>query len=213
MAAKKKKSPPLGWLQPAILAGSLVPFVALGGRLLLHRLGANPIATLLNQLGLLALIFLLACLSCTPIQTVSGANWPIRIRKTLGLLAFFTALLHFLVYAVVDQNLAFGAILRDVTRRPFIVVGFLALVFLVPLALTSTKKSLQRLGFARWKLLHRLVYVIGALGCTHYLLRVKASTREPFVYVVILVVLLGERVFEAARKAAAKRDRWTREAG
>lgn len=197
--ARGKRSPPLDWLKPAIVAGSLVPFVVLGTRAATHQLGPNPIATGLNQLGLLSLLFLLASLACSPIQMLWGYNWPIRIRKLLGLLAFFTALTHFLVYLVLDQGLALGAVVADVVKRPFIAVGFAALVLLTPLALTSTRKQLQRLGFARWKRLHRLAYVIGGLGVLHFFLRVKASVREPTLYAVVLVALLGVRVFDAAR--------------
>lgn len=167
-----------------------------------HRLGANPIATALNQLGLLALVFLFASLACTPLQLVFGVNWPIRIRKTLGLLAFFTASAHFLVYFVLDQGVAPSRVLADVAKRPFIAVGFAALVLLVPLALTSTKRALQRLGFARWKRLHRIAYLAGILAGVHFFLRVKASTREPAIYLAILAVLLSTRV------AAWGRSRW-----
>src|SRR5688572_15258791 len=164
MARAVTTSKPLDWLQPAVLTGSMAPFAAILVRAVRGKLGANPIATAMNQLGLLALIFLVACLACTPAKILTGKSWPIRLRKTLGLLAFFTALAHFLTYALLDQGLSLGPIVRDVTKRPFIAVGFTALVLLVPLALTSTKESLQRLGFARWKRLHRIIYVVGALA-------------------------------------------------
>jgi sulfoxide reductase heme-binding subunit YedZ len=176
-------------------------------RLARGQLGANPIATLLNQLGLLALIFLVACLACTPAKTVFGVTFQIRLRKTLGLLAFFTALAHFLVYVVVDQRLAFGPILKDVTKRPFIVVGVIALSLLVPLALTSTKKSVQRLGFAQWKRLHRLVYAIATLAIIHFTLRVKADKSEPFVWGAIVVVLFLVRIVAALRGTPKARVR------
>jgi sulfoxide reductase heme-binding subunit YedZ len=191
-----------------VLTGSLVPFATLAFRAGTHRLGPNPIATALNQLGLLALIFLVACLACTPAKLVFGVTWPVRLRKTLGLLAFFTALIHFLTYAVVDQGLALGAVVRDVTKRPFIAVGFAGLVLLVPLALTSTKRALTRLGFARWKRLHRLSYVVAALAIIHFTLRVKADTREPLVWGAVLALLLGVRAVDGLRgpaRARAKR--------
>jgi len=177
----------------------MAPFAAILLRAIQGRLGANPIATAMNQLGLLALIFLVACLACTPVKVVTGKSWPIRLRKTLGLLAFFTALAHFLTYALLDQALALAAILRDVTKRPFIAVGFTALVLLVPLALTSTKESLQRLGFARWKRLHRLVYAVGVLAVIHFVMRVKADTREPYVWAAVLFVLFVVRTVDWAR--------------
>ncbi len=201
------RSPPLSWLQPSVLVGSLVPFAALAYRAAAGRLGANPVATALNQLGLLALIFLCACLSCTPLKTLFGLAFPMRLRKTLGLLCFFTALAHVTVYVAVDQGFAFGVIVRDVTKRPFIAVGFAALTLLVPLALTSTKGSVKRLGFARWKLLHRLVYVTAVLAIIHFVMRVKADTREPYLYAAFLGVLFAVRVHDGARpgKARAKR--------
>jgi sulfoxide reductase heme-binding subunit YedZ len=199
MARALSRPKPLDWLQPAVLTGSMAPFAAILIRAAQGRLGANPIATALNQLGLLALIFLIACLACTPLKIVTGKSWPIRLRKTLGLLAFFTALTHFLTYALLDQGLALGPIVRDVTKRPFIFVGFTALVLLVPLALTSTKESLQRLGFARWKRLHRLVYVVAILAVIHFVMRVKADTREPYAWAAVLALLFTVRLADAAR--------------
>jgi methionine sulfoxide reductase heme-binding subunit len=106
------------WLVPAVIVGSLLPFAWLIERGLARRLGANPIATVLNQLGLLALVFLCASLACTPLKLMFGWAWPARIRKTLGLFAFFTALTHLTVYAVLDQGLAIAALLADVEKRP-----------------------------------------------------------------------------------------------
>jgi sulfoxide reductase heme-binding subunit YedZ len=200
MAAPSKRTQPLGWLQPAVLTGSLLPFAAILYRGATHRLGANPIATALNQLGLLALVFLMACLSCTPLKIALGKGWPIRLRKTLGLLAFFAALAHFLTYAVVDQGLALGRVAADVVKRPFILVGFIAFVLLIPLALTSTKNSLQRLGAARWKRLHRLVYITAILAIIHFVMRVKADTREPLLWGALLALLFLIRAVDAARK-------------
>lgn len=202
----KSRFRPLGWLQPAILVGSLAPFVAIAYRALTGRLGANPIATALNQLGLLTLVFLTACLACTPAKIVFKVSFPIRLRKTLGLLAFFSALAHFLVYAAVDQELALRAILRDVTKRPFIAVGFVAFVLLIPLALTSTKESLQRLGFARWKRIHQLIYVTALLAVIHFTMRVKADTREPFIWGAVIGVLFLVRIVDAAQRARGGRS-------
>jgi methionine sulfoxide reductase heme-binding subunit len=199
MARAIPRPKPLDWLQPAVLTGSMAPFAAIAIRAARGRLGANPIATAMNQLGLLALIFLIACLACTPLKIVTGKSWPIRLRKTLGLLAFFTALSHFLTYALLDQGLRLAAIGRDVTKRPFIAIGFTALVLLVPLALTSTKESLQRLGFARWKRLHRLVYAVGILAIIHFVMRVKADTREPYLWAAVLLLLFVVRAADWAK--------------
>jgi sulfoxide reductase heme-binding subunit YedZ len=178
------------------LTGSLVPLVVIGVRAASGQLGANPVATALNQLGLLALVLLIASLACTPLKIAFKWTWPMRIRRTLGLMAFFTALLHFSVYLIVDQGLSGSALYRDVTQRPFILVGFLALLMLLPLALTSTKKAVQRLGHAKWKRLHRLVYLAACLAVIHFVLRVKADAREPLVYAAVLAALLLLRLFD-----------------
>src|SRR5262245_22054150 len=138
------KPKPLSWLEPAIITGSAIPFLVIAVRALSGSLGANPIATVLNQLGLLALVFLVSSLTCTPLKALFGWNWPIRIRRTLGIFAFGTASAHFLVYVVLDQYLVIRAVIADVTKRPFILVGFLALLSMLPLALTSTKRAVQR---------------------------------------------------------------------
>ena len=178
--------PKLNWLVPATVTGALVPFAAIAWRLYRHRLGANPIASALNQIGLLALIFLISSLSCTPLKIAFGWNWPLRVRRTLGLCGFFAALTHFLVYLGLDQGLALGAVLGDVLKRPFIAVGFGALLLLVPLALTSTRRAVAKLGFVRWQRLHRLAYAIGALGVLHFYLRVKADHTQPVLYGLVL---------------------------
>jgi len=180
--------PKLNWLVPAIISGALVPFVSIAWRLYRNRLGANPIATALNQVGLLALIFLILSLSCTPLKIAFGWNWPLRIRRTLGLCAFFTATTHFLIYLGPDQGFALGAVLRDVLKRPFIAVGFSALLLLIPLALTSTRRAVARLGFVRWQRLHRLAYAIGVLAVLHFYLRVKADHTQPLLYAFVLAV-------------------------
>jgi sulfoxide reductase heme-binding subunit YedZ len=171
------------------------------------RLGADPIAQALNLLGLTALILLVASLACTPLKTVFGWTWPIRIRRELGLFAFFYAALHVLTYAGIDQSLDVGAIFADVVKRKFIFVGFTAFVLLVPLALTSTQDSVKRLGFVKWKRLHRLVYVAAILAAIHFLWRVKADLREPLTYAGIVTGLLLVRAATYARSRRASRTR------
>jgi sulfoxide reductase heme-binding subunit YedZ len=138
------------------------------------------------------------------LKLLSGWTWPIRIRKELGLFAFFYALLHVSTYAGVDQGLNVRAVLADVTKRKFIFVGFAAFVLLAPLAATSTQAALRRLGFVAWKRLHRLAYVAGALGCIHFFWRVKKDHTEPLIYASILSALLLVRlvVFLRARLRA-----------
>jgi len=182
------------WLKPAVFTGSLVPLVVTLGEALLGRLGSNPIAEALNRLGLMALVFLVAALACTPLKATFGWVWPIRLRRMLGLFGFFYALLHLTTYLGIDQAFNARAILADITKRKFIFIGFAAFVTLVPLAATSTAASVRRLGFVRWKRLHRLAYVATALGVVHFTLRVKKDLREPVVYGLVLIALLLARV-------------------
>lgn len=125
----------------------------------------------------------------------------------LGLLAFFYASLHFLTYFVVDQSLDLSMVIADITKRKFILVGFLALVTLIPLAWTSTKNAVKRMGFARWKLLHRLAYVAGSLGVIHIIWRVKIDLREPLIVAAILGAGSALRVSDSVRKKAKKRPK------
>ena len=193
-------SPPLPWLKPAVLVGGLAPLALLLLQGAQGTLGPNIIEAVLNQTGLMALVFLVLSLACTPLKLTLAWTWPIRVRKLLGLLAFTYAVLHFLTYAVADQGLALGAILEDITERRFIAVGFIALVLMVPLALTSTNKAVRRMGFPAWQRLHRLAYVAGALGVLHFLWRVKRDATEPLIYGAVLALLLGIRAVEAIRK-------------
>jgi methionine sulfoxide reductase heme-binding subunit len=138
----------LAYLAPAIVTGWSCTLALLGYRIATHRLGANPIATAINQLGLLALLLLVASLCATPLKLTLGLTWPLRVRRTFGLLAFFTAFLHFAVYLAADQGFDLGAVLDDIRKRSFIFVGFLAFVLLVPLAWTSSKQAVQPLLYA-----------------------------------------------------------------
>ncbi len=190
----------LGWLVPAVVTGGLAPAVLLLARAVKGDLGANPISEAMNQLGLLALTLIVLSLAATPLKIATGWTWPIRIRKSLGLLGFFYVCAHFLVYAAVDQGLALRAILEDITKRPFILVGFAALVLLVPLALTSTSNALKRLGFVRWKRLHRLAYVVAILGVVHFVLRVKKDVTEPAIYGAVLTGLFLIRILDWVRE-------------
>jgi len=190
------------WLKPGVAVGALVPLVWMVADAVRGTLGADPIAIALNRLGLLALIFLWASLACTPARVLFGVTWPVRIRRMLGLLAFLHALLHFSLYAFVDQGLDWAAIADDVTKRPFITVGFVAFVLLIPLAVTSTKGMVKRLGSARWKQLHRLSYVVAVLATVHFLWRVKQDLSQPLAYGAVLGVLFAVRVADGARRRA-----------
>jgi len=190
---------PYPWLKPAVLVGSLTPIAVLLIQALRGDLGANPISQALNQLGLTALIFLVVALTCTPLKIIFGWTWPIRLRRMLGLFAFFYATLHVSTYTGLDQVLDWQAIFDDVTKRKFIFVGFAAFVLLIPLAVTSTSAAVKRMGYARWKQLHRLAYVTPILGVVHFLWRVKKDISEPTTYAIVLGALLAVRVAASLR--------------
>ena len=162
-------------------------------------LGANPVETLIEQTGIWTLRLLLVTLLVTPAARVLPRLELPRYRRMLGLFAFACALAHFLCYAVIDQGLALDFIVEDVTKRPYITVGFTALVLLLPLAATSNAASMRRLG-RRWKSLHGLVYPIALLGCWHFYWQVKADLREPLVYFGIWLALMVLRLPRVARR-------------
>jgi sulfoxide reductase heme-binding subunit YedZ len=194
-AAVQRGNPDV-WLKPGLLVGSLVPLAALAVRASAGTLGANPIAEVLNQLGLLALIFLIASLAATPLKLLLGWKWPLRIRRLLGLLAFFYASLHLFTYALLDRVGELSTLFEDLGKRPFISVGFFAWLMLVPLAVTSTNKMVKTLGFSRWKRLHQLSYLVGILAIVHFWWRVKKDVSEPMTYGLILALLLSVRVLD-----------------
>jgi sulfoxide reductase heme-binding subunit YedZ len=182
----------------AIVAAALVPAGLIVADLLRDALGANPIEEITHRTGDWTIRLLLATLAVTPLRRLTGWNGIIRFRRTLGLLAFGYASLHFLTWVVLDQGLflqgdALGYVLEDVAKRPYITVGFTAFVLLVPLAVTSTRGWVRRLG-RRWTALHRVVYVAAALGTLHYLWLVKGEQVTPVWYALVLVVLLAARV-------------------
>lgn len=157
-------------------------------------LGADPAKRLIHACGITALNLLVVTLAVTPVRQLTGWNSLVRLRRMLGLFAFFYALAHFVVYAWLDQVLDWRAIGADIIKRPYITIGMLALLMLVPLAVTSTNGMMRRLG-RRWQKLHRLAYVITALGLWHFWWQVKKDIREPMLYVGIFAVLMGWRIF------------------
>ncbi|MBS2021227.1 MAG: sulfoxide reductase heme-binding subunit YedZ [Deltaproteobacteria bacterium] len=189
-------------LAPRIaIAASTVPAWVLLARFLLGRLGADPVAEVLNQLGWAAIVCLLASLVCTPVRIVTDWAWPLALRKPLGLAAFFYALTHVSFYVAIDQGFDWAEILADVQKRRFIWAGLSAFVLLLPLALTSTQWATKKLGFKRWKRLHRLVYLVGALACLHYLWRFKLTEMGPVTAFFLLGLFLGTRVYAVLRGA------------
>jgi sulfoxide reductase heme-binding subunit YedZ len=158
-------------------------------------LGANPIEVITHATGDWILRFLLITLAITPIRKLTGQLWLIRYRRMFGLFAFFYGVLHFTTYIWLDKFFDLHEMLADVAKRRFITVGFVGFVLLIPLALTSTKGWIRRLGGKRWQALRRLIYVSAIAGVIHYLWLVKADIRKPLQNGFILGVLLGYRVF------------------
>lgn len=173
---------------------ALVPAGLLVRGMLTGDLGVNPAETIQLETGRWALKFLLLSLAVTPARRITGWNVVIQYRRMLGLFAFFYATLHLLSYWSFDLVFAIGDFAADVLRRPFIALGFAAFVLLVPLALTSTKGSIRRLG-KRWTLLHRLVYVSAILAVLHFIWKVKVFTGDPVLYAGTLALLLAFRLF------------------
>jgi methionine sulfoxide reductase heme-binding subunit len=202
---KPTAAQPFSWLTSGIYVGGFIPLLVLVLRASRGLLDANWKAEILNQFGMLALVFLIASLACTPLRLTLGWTWPLRIRRTLGVYSFFYAMLHVTVYAGLDKQYSLSAIIEDITQRNFILFGFLAFVLLFPLAATSTNAMIKALGAKRWQRLHRLAYVAGILAVIHFFYRVKLDTTEPVIYISVLITLLLVRVLFAiaARRKAA----------
>lgn len=185
----------LRWgIKPVVFLSCLIPLLWMAWDIVQGQLSANPIEDITHRTGDWALRFLLITLTVTPLRRLSGQVWLLRLRRMLGLYAFFYALLHFLTYLWLDQQFLFSEILIDIGKRPYITVGFSAFVLLIPLAVTSNRYAMRRLG-RRWQGLHRSVYIIATFGVLHYLWLVKADSREPIIYALILIALLGIRAW------------------
>jgi sulfoxide reductase heme-binding subunit YedZ len=199
---------PSRWVKPAAVAVLLLPLAKLGWDAFRDGLGANPIEAALNRLGFWAMTLLALSLVPTPAKDLLGVAWLQRLRRVLGVTAFAYALLHFSFYVVVDKFFDWRTISQDLTKRPFIMVGFAALLCLAPLAITSTDGWVRRLGFRTWKRIHRLAYLAAALAVVHFLWRVKADLRKPLLFAAIFFVLLAARlpgwVREARRRGARR---------
>ena len=185
-----------------VFVACLTPFMWLVTRTLTGRLGINPVEDLELTTGIWALRLLVATLLVTPLRRVSGWNRIIQYRRMLGLFAFFYASIHFAIYIAIDQFFAFEFIVKDVAKRPFITMGFTAFVLMIPLAVTSTKGWIRRLG-RRWQLLHRLIYVSAACAAIHYLWKVKVMIGSPVYYAAAIGILLAFRLIWQLRSAKA----------
>ena len=190
--------------KPALFLLALVPAAWLAWRTLHDLLGANPVEELELTTGIWAFRFLLISLAITPLRRLTGWNRAVQFRRMLGLFAFAYATAHLLIYVVLDQGLALEYILKDVVKRRFITAGMFAFVLMVPLAVTSTKGWIRRLG-RRWQSLHRLVYVSAIAAALHFIWKVKVVIGEPVYYAGILAILLAVRLLWRRRVAASPR--------
>jgi sulfoxide reductase heme-binding subunit YedZ len=183
-------------VKPSVFCACMLPVVlmTLGAMQLGPMdLGADPVRRMLHACGITALNLLLITLAITPLRQLTHVQELLRLRRMLGLFAFTYAVLHFLVYAWLDQGWQLSAILEDIAKRPYITIGLTALLLLVPLAVTSTQRMMRRLG-RRWIMLHRLIYVVALLGVWHFYWQVKKDVREPLLYAAIYLVLMAWRL-------------------
>jgi sulfoxide reductase heme-binding subunit YedZ len=185
----------LVWIKAVVFLCALMPLAKLGFGAFMDNLGANPIEKITRTTGFWTLSFIMLTLTVTPLRRLSGWSWPMRLRRMLGLFAFFYGSLHFLTYAVVDQFFDWDGIVKDIAKRPYITVGFPSFLLMIPLAVTSTDAMLRRLGGKNWKRLHRLVYATALGGVVHYGWLVKQDLSNPIVFAVLLAVLLSFRLF------------------
>jgi methionine sulfoxide reductase heme-binding subunit len=191
---ERAESPLRRLIRPALWLLVIVPAIVLVAQLLLNQLGAEPIESLEHASGEWALRLLAASLAVTPLMRLTGWGWLVAQRRFLGLAACFWAMGHLSVYIVLDQFFDWPEIVKDILKHLYITVGMLAFVLMIPLALTSTKSSIRRLGGQRWTQLHRLVYLSAVAGCVHYLWAVKKDIAEPLLYAAVFVVLFGLRL-------------------
>lgn len=192
--------------KPSVFLLCLIPavLVVTDAFELTGRLGANPIEEIQDRFGNWALRFILITLAITPLRRLSDWNWLSRYRRMIGLFAFFYALMHFLAWLILDQGLLLSAILEDIVKRPFISIGFLAVLLLLALALTSFTAIRRRMG-RNWQKLHNSVYLAAILGVSHYWWQVKKDITEPLIYATILAVLLAARLGWRYRRHRAKK--------
>ncbi|MDH3820254.1 MAG: sulfoxide reductase heme-binding subunit YedZ [Gammaproteobacteria bacterium] len=187
--------------KPAVFVACLLPFTLVVGDLfeITGQLGANPIEEIMDRFGNWSLRFILLTLAVTPVRRISGWNWLARFRRMFGLFTFFYVLMHFLTWLILDQGILLPAIIEDIAKRPFITVGFIALVLLTALAATSTAAIRRRMG-RHWQTLHNAAYVVGILGVWHYWWQVKKDITEPLLYAVLLAALLAPRLWWRFRR-------------
>ena len=191
-------------VKPIVFILCLLPFVLLVFQAFTDELGTNPVETLTHATGEWSLRFLLITLSITPLRRFLNMNWLIKLRRMLGLYAFFYAVLHFITYIWLDQYFDIREILLDIPKRPFITIGFVAFVLLIPLAVTSTNAMQKRLK-KKWSTLHKLIYIIPVLVIIHFMWTLKADYSEPIVYAIIFSLLLLSRAIHDRIKLNIKK--------
>lgn len=184
----------VGWIKAGVFVLCLLPLARLVYGGFANSLGANPIEAITRSTGWWTLFLLAATLAVTPLRKASGAHWLLKLRRMLGLYAFFYACAHLLTFVWFDHWFDVAAILNDVVKRPFVTIGFGAFVLLLPLAVTSNNTMVRRLG-RNWQRLHRLVYAITILGVVHFWWLVKRDLTEPAIFAVIVAGLLGLRIY------------------
>jgi methionine sulfoxide reductase heme-binding subunit len=193
-----------GIIKSVVFLSALVPAGLLAWQFMNDELSANPISDITNETGIWTLRFLVMTLAVTPLRRITGIPELSRYRRMLGLFAFFYGSLHFTTYIWLDKFFAWEEILLDIPKRPFITVGFTAFSLMIPLAITSTKGWIRRMGGKKWNLLHRLVYVSGIAGAIHYLWLVKVITPPQIIYASLVAGLLAIRVVYTLRQPRRK---------
>ncbi|QNA87634.1 sulfoxide reductase heme-binding subunit YedZ [Massilia sp. Dwa41.01b] len=192
----------LSLIKTLLFVAALLPFIRIAW-LVFRQVPVDPLEFITHETGDWALYLLTITLAVTPLRRLTGWNWLIKLRRMLGLFAFFYALLHFIAFFWFDHFFDVGAMLRDVGKRPFILVGFTAFVLLIPLAATSTNGMIRRLGGKRWQWLHRLIYLVAPLAVLHYwwMKAAKNNLAQPMLFAGIVALLLGLRVLWSRGKA------------
>lgn len=193
------------WIRPAAWIGGLIPLFLLIAGVFTGGLGADPIEYVTLRTGFATLLMLMCTLAVTPVRRLTGWNWLAPARRTLGLCAFLYVCLHLATY-LVDQGFAWTYIVEDVAERPYVTAGFTAFLLLVPLALTSTKASIRRLG-KRWQKLHKVVYLAAGLGVLHFIWLVKSDLRDPLIFAAVFALLMVLRIPALAGRKPGRADK------
>ena len=195
------------YLKPTVFLICLLPLILVLSDLfeISGTLGANPIENIQDRFGIWGLRFIVILLMISPLKKITGIIWLIQFRRMIGLFAFFYVLMHFLVWLLLEQSLLMPAIIEDVTKRPFITIGFIALLILLILASTSTLKIRRSMG-RKWDKLHQSVYLASILGIWHFWWQVKKDITEPLIYAVIIFILLTYRLWNKYKKTQPKKN-------